>query len=133
MCIGRRLSRGLSVRAELRRTAENSCGAALFHMKCMKFIFLGLQIMSRLDCWGLDVFKVSDLSQERPLTVTTYTIFQVNCIDLCIAGKYLSSFLAVKRSFQVLSNTSSNPAELSNHLGKPLSEECTLSQQSSCC
>ena len=36
-----------------------------------------LQVMSRLDCWGLDVFKVSDLSQERPLTVTTYTIFQV--------------------------------------------------------
>jgi len=29
-----------------------------------------------LDNWGLDVFKVSDLSQERPLTVTTYTIFQ---------------------------------------------------------
>merc|ERR1711884_20149 len=32
--------------------------------------------MSRLDCWGLDVFKVSDLSQERPLTVSTFTIFQ---------------------------------------------------------
>jgi len=32
--------------------------------------------MSKLDYWGLDVFKVSDLSQERPLTVTTFTIFQ---------------------------------------------------------
>merc|ERR1711953_1378785 len=37
---------------------------------------MGEKIMSRLDCWGLDVFKVSDLSQERPLTVTTFTIFQ---------------------------------------------------------
>ena len=41
--------------------------------------------------------------------------------------------LTVKRSFQVLSNSSSNLAKLSHHLGKPLSEECTLSQQSSCC
>ena len=41
------------------------------------FIFLFLQVMSRLGVWGLDVFLVSDLSDERPLTVTTYTIFQV--------------------------------------------------------
>jgi len=33
-------------------------------------------VMMKLDNWGLDVFKVSDLSQERPLTVTTFTIFQ---------------------------------------------------------
>ena len=118
-------------------------------MKCLFYDYL--QIMSRLDCWGLDVFKVSDLSQERPLTVTTFTIFQVNAY---IFAKYIrlrnspfeilllsftgiTSFnlfflLTVKRSFQVLSNSSSNLAKLSHHLGKPLSEECTLSQQSSC-
>lgn len=53
-------------------------------MKCLIYDYL--QIMSRLDCWGLDVFKVSDLSQERPLTVTTFTIFQVNAY---IFAKYI--------------------------------------------
>ena len=51
-----------------------------FDMKLLEiFIFLQkhFQVMSSLDCWGLDVFHVSDLSEEKPLTVTTYTIFQV--------------------------------------------------------
>ena len=47
-----------------------------FFDECLLLIF-ALQVMSRLGVWGLDVFLVSDLSDERPLTVTTYTIFQV--------------------------------------------------------
>jgi cAMP-specific phosphodiesterase 4 len=33
--------------------------------------------MINLDNWGLDVFKVADLSNNRPLTTVTYTIFKV--------------------------------------------------------
>lgn len=36
-----------------------------------------LQIMNNVDKWGIDVFKVAELTNNRPLTATTFTILQV--------------------------------------------------------
>jgi len=33
--------------------------------------------MSAIDSWGIDVFRISDLTNHRPLTAITYTILQV--------------------------------------------------------
>lgn len=36
------------------------------------------QYMNNLDKWGLDMFKIAQLSNNRPLTCVTYTILQVS-------------------------------------------------------
>ena len=33
--------------------------------------------MKELDKWGLDMFKVAELTNNKPLTAITYTILQV--------------------------------------------------------
>lgn len=33
-----------------------------------------------LDTWGIDIFKLGDLSANRPLTCVAYTIFQVSIL-----------------------------------------------------
>ncbi len=33
--------------------------------------------MINIDTWGIDIFKVAELSNNRPLTAVTYTILQV--------------------------------------------------------
>ena len=35
------------------------------------------QELEEVNRWGIDIFKVSEYSGNRPLTVTMYTIFQV--------------------------------------------------------
>ncbi len=50
----------------------------LTYLHLISFFLPFMKVMTRLDSWGLDVFRVSDLSRERPLTVTTYTIFQAS-------------------------------------------------------
>lgn len=35
------------------------------------------QEMEDVNRWGIDMFKISEYSGNRPLTVTMYTIFQV--------------------------------------------------------
>ena len=41
--------------------------------------------MKNVDKWGLDVFRVADLTANRPLTVITCTILQVGvCQFLCV-------------------------------------------------
>lgn len=36
------------------------------------------QELEDINRWGIDIFKVSEYSGNRPLTVTMYTIFQVS-------------------------------------------------------
>lgn len=41
---------------------------------------LGTQL-AELDTWGIDIFKIGDLSSNRPLTCVAYTIFQASFIN----------------------------------------------------
>ena len=34
--------------------------------------------MTNLDQWGIDIFKIAELTNNRPLTAVTYTILQVS-------------------------------------------------------
>ena len=42
----------------------------------MSLLFL-FQQMNTIDKWGCDVFRIADLTNNRPLTAVTYTILQV--------------------------------------------------------
>lgn len=44
---------------------------------CMFVLFVHWQELEDVNRWGIDIFKVSEYSGNRPLTVTMYTIFQV--------------------------------------------------------
>lgn len=35
------------------------------------------EYMNNLDKWGIDIFKIAELTEYRPLTAVTYTILQV--------------------------------------------------------
>jgi hypothetical protein len=39
------------------------------------------------DTWGLDVFRLSEITHWKPLTVTTYAVFQVRTLVLDPKGK----------------------------------------------
>ena len=38
-------------------------------------------LLGDIDTWGIDIFKISELSLLRPLTSIAYTVFQVNFIS----------------------------------------------------
>lgn len=38
--------------------------------------------MEDVSRWGIDIFKITEYSGRRPLTVTMYTIFQVSSSPL---------------------------------------------------
>jgi len=38
------------------------------------------KIMKNIDIWGIDLFKVDELTFHRPLTAVTYTIFKVSIL-----------------------------------------------------
>ena len=40
--------------------------------------FLHFQILSQHNSWGMDLFKVGELTHSRPLTAIVYSIFQVS-------------------------------------------------------
>lgn len=46
---------------------------------CLIYVFIlsHRQELEDINRWGIDIFKVSEYSGNRPLTVTMYTIFQV--------------------------------------------------------
>jgi len=33
--------------------------------------------MSKLDCWGIDIFRLNDVTRGHPLTAVAYTVLQV--------------------------------------------------------
>lgn len=39
--------------------------------------FFLFQLLNDLDKWGVDMFKIAEYSNNRPLTCVTYKIFQV--------------------------------------------------------
>lgn len=41
------------------------------------FLFFLVKELEHANKWGLNVFKISEFSGNRPLTVMMYTIFQV--------------------------------------------------------
>ncbi len=45
--------------------------------------FLSFQELEDGNKWGLNVFKVSEFSGNRPLTVMMHTIFQVHFYSIC--------------------------------------------------
>lgn len=47
---------------------------------CLIYVFIlsHRQELEDINRWGIDIFKVSEYSGNRPLTVTMYTIFQVH-------------------------------------------------------
>jgi len=36
-----------------------------------------LQTLAEIDKWGIDIFRIADLTNNRPLTAIAYTVFQV--------------------------------------------------------
>ena len=38
-------------------------------------------LLADIDTWGIDIFKIGDLSLIRPLTCVAYTVFQVFVIS----------------------------------------------------
>lgn len=36
-----------------------------------------LQFLDEVDRWGIDIFRIAELSSNRPLTAVTYAIFKV--------------------------------------------------------
>ena len=43
----------------------------------MIFTFFCFQILQHTTNWGMDMFAVGELTNERPLTALTFTIFKV--------------------------------------------------------
>lgn len=37
-----------------------------------------LQILEDIDKWGIDVYRIAELSNRKPLTTVTYAIFMVS-------------------------------------------------------
>lgn len=35
------------------------------------------QTLAEIDKWGIDIFRIADLTNNRPLTAIAYTVFQV--------------------------------------------------------
>jgi hypothetical protein len=33
--------------------------------------------LAEIDKWGIDIFRIADLTNNRPLTAIAYTVFQV--------------------------------------------------------
>lgn len=38
------------------------------------------QILEDIDKWGIDIYRIAELSNRKPLTTITYTIFMVSVI-----------------------------------------------------
>lgn len=36
-----------------------------------------IQYLDEIDRWGIDIFRIAELSSNRPLTALTYAIFKV--------------------------------------------------------
>lgn len=50
---------------------------------------LSFQELEDVNKWGLNVFKVSEFSGNRPLTVMMHTIFQVLFLQYCLTQAYV--------------------------------------------
>lgn len=46
--------------------------------KCLINIFFIFQCLAEIDKWGIDIFRIGDLSNNRPLTAVAFQAFQVS-------------------------------------------------------
>lgn len=59
--------------------------------------------MEQLDVWGLDLFKIGDLTKNHPMATVIYSIFQVFIQNFQVFFKFLFKFFFIFRN-----GTSSN-------------------------
>ncbi|KAL9879865.1 phosphodiesterase dunce isoform 2-T2 [Glossina fuscipes fuscipes] len=64
------------------------------------------QHLAELDTWGIDIFKIGDLSKNRPLTCVAYTIFQSRELltSLMIPPKNFLNFMTTLEDHYVKDN-----------------------------
>ncbi|XP_037813610.1 cAMP-specific 3',5'-cyclic phosphodiesterase-like isoform X2 [Lucilia sericata] len=64
------------------------------------------QHLAELDTWGIDIFKIGDLSNNRPLTCVAYTIFQSRELltSLMIPPKNFLNFMTTLEDHYVKDN-----------------------------
>jgi len=44
------------------------------------------QTLAEIDKWGIDIFRIADLTNNRPLTAIAYTVFQVTTTTTIITA-----------------------------------------------
>ena len=54
------------------------------------------QYLDNIKIWGIDVFKISEFSNNRPLTAVTYRVFQVSESRITL---YLITLSVLRKSF----------------------------------
>jgi len=47
-------------------------------------VFALLQVIGAIGEWGIDIFRLSELSNNRPLTVVGYSLFKVDFLFLLL-------------------------------------------------
>ena len=45
---------------------------------CIFIYIFNFQILDHADKWGVDMFRIAEITDNKTLTCVTYTIFQVN-------------------------------------------------------
>jgi len=48
-------------------------------------------MMGKIDCWGIDIFRLDEITKHRPLTAVAYTILQVRGAGLSHFGSQLAT------------------------------------------
>lgn len=65
-----------------------------------------LQLLSDIDKWGIDIFRIGELSNNRPLTCVAYTAFQSRDLlkSLAIPPKTFVTFMMTLEDHYVKDN-----------------------------
>lgn len=56
-------------------------------------------LLGDIDVWGIDIFKISELSLYRPLTCVAYTVFQVSCLCYRFYKTFIFFFHLLSHSY----------------------------------
>lgn len=80
----------------------------MLYKKCF-IIFYSLcvlQLLSDIDKWGIDIFRIGELSNNRPLTCVAYTAFQSRDLlkTLAIPPKTFVTFMMTLEDHYVKDN-----------------------------
>lgn len=65
-----------------------------------------LQVLSDIDKWGIDIFRIGELSSNRPLTCVAYTAFHTRDLlkSLAIPSKTFVTFMMTLEDHYVKDN-----------------------------
>jgi len=74
-----------------------------YHWECLRYY---LQLLSDIDKWGIDIFRIGELSNNRPLTCVAYTAFQSRDLlkSLAIPPKTFVTFMMTLEDHYVKDN-----------------------------